>query len=250
MNRVLILGGTTEAALLAKALGKRPGIHLVSSLAGATSKPGPIDGMVRVGGFGGIEGLVQYLRAENIELLIDATHPYAAQISRHAVQASRTTGTPLLRLERPPWMQQPGDRWIQVESLPEAAHVLPDCGRRAFMTIGRKELPAFARLERMWFLVRMIEAPAAPLPLPSYQLELGRGPFDAAAEQKLLQSHRIDVIVGKNSGGEATYGKIVAARALGLPVVLLRRPSPSPAMRDITSVATVAAALAAIEDFG
>lgn len=246
MNRILILGGTTEAAELAKALSARPGIHVVSSLAGVTSKPALLDGITRVGGFGGIEGLVCYLRDENIDLLIDATHPYAAQISRHAVQASRMAGTELLRVERPPWVQQPGDRWIQVESWPEAARQLPDCGRRAFLTIGAKDLQAFAKLERMWFLVRMIEAPAAPLPLPDYRVELGRGPFDATAEQKLLGRHRIDVLVSKNSGGAATHGKIAAARALGLPVVLLRRPKATLGMIESKTVASVAEALAAV----
>jgi precorrin-6A/cobalt-precorrin-6A reductase len=247
MNRILILGGTTEAAQLAKTLSARPGMHVVSSLAGVTSKPAPLDGITRIGGFGGIEGLVRYLREEKIALLIDATHPYAAQISRHAVQASKTTETPLLRLERPAWKQQPGDRWIQVETLMEAARLLPDFGRRAFITIGAKELQAFAKVERMWFLVRMIDSPSATLPLANYQLELGRGPFDAAAEQRLLECHRIDVIVSKNSGGMATYGKIAAARALGLPVVLLRRPKASPAMLATTTVAGVADAIAAID---
>lgn len=247
MNRILILGGTTEAAALAKALSARPAIHLVSSLAGATRKPAPLDGITRVGGFGGIDGLVRYLRDERIELLVDATHPYAAQISRHAVQAARMTETPLLRIERPPWVQQPGDRWIQVESWPEAAHLLPDCGRRVFVTIGSTELRAFARIERMWFLVRMIEAPAMPLPLPNHQIELGRGPFDEAAERRLLERHRIEVVVSKNSGGAPTYGKIAAARALGLPVVLMRRPKPSLGMIEATTVASVAEALAAID---
>ncbi|MGH6932080.1 MAG: cobalt-precorrin-6A reductase, partial [Dongiaceae bacterium] len=247
MNRILILGGTSESAQLAKSLSARPGIHLVSSLAGATSKPAPLDGVTRIGGFGGIEGLAQYLRDEKIELLIDATHPYATQISRHALQASRTSGTPLLRLERPPWTQQSGDRWIQVESWPEAARLLPDCGRRVFVTIGTKELQAFARIERMWFLVRMIESPTGHLPLPNYQVELGRGPFDAAAEQRLLTRHRIEVIVSKNSGGDATYGKIAAARALGLPVLLLRRPRTSPAMSATKTVASVSEALSAID---
>ena len=140
--------------------------------------------------------------------------------------ASRSTGVPLVRLERPPWPRQAGDRWALVDSVTEAARACPDYGRRAFLTVGGKELQAFANMDRMWFLVRLVDAPLEPLPLLHAQVVTGRGPFTAEDERKLLQQHRIDMIVAKNSGGDATYGKIAAARALGLPVILVRRPVP------------------------
>jgi len=131
-----------------------------------------------------------------------------------------------VRLERPPWPRQPGDRWVSVDSLTESARACQDYGRRAFLTVGGKELQAFANMERMWFLVRLVESPLEPLPLLHSQVVIGRGPFTAEDERKLLQQHRVDMIVAKNSGGDATYGKIAAARALGLPVILVRRPTP------------------------
>jgi precorrin-6A/cobalt-precorrin-6A reductase len=225
-RRILILGGTTEAAQLARAVERRRGLKVISSLAGRTREPAPLPGATRSGGFGGIEGLIRFIREEKIDVVIDATHPYAEQISRHAVVASRSTGVPLVRLERPPWPRQAGDRWALVDSVVEAARVLPDYGRRAFLTVGGKELQAFANMDRMWFLVRLVDAPLEPLPLLHAQVVTGRGPFTAEDERKLLQQHRIDMIVAKNSGGDATYGKIAAARALGLPVILVRRPVP------------------------
>jgi precorrin-6A/cobalt-precorrin-6A reductase len=225
-RRILILGGTTEAAQLARAVERRRGLKVISSLAGRTREPAPLPGATRSGGFGGIEGLIRFIRDEKIDVVIDATHPYAEQISRHAVVASRSTGVPLVRLERPPWPRQPGDRWALVDSVVEAARVLPDYGRRAFLTVGGKELAAFANMDRMWFLVRLVDPPLEPLPLLHAQVVTGRGPFTAEDERKLLQQHRVDMIVAKNSGGDATYGKIAAARALGLPVILVRRPVP------------------------
>lgn len=241
-QRVLILGGTTEGAALARALEARPGTEVVTSLAGRTREPAAVPGATRIGGFGGIDGLIGYLRSAGINLIIDATHPYAEQISRHAVVAGRTTGVPLLRLERPPWPRLPGDRWILVDRLADAARVAPDYGRRAFLTIGSKELQAFATVEKVWFLVRLVEAPKEPLPLGNYQLLLGRGPFTVAGEQRLFERHRIDMVIAKNSGGDATYAKIAAARALGLPVILLRRPVPPfevPAEAVLSSVEEV-----------
>jgi precorrin-6A/cobalt-precorrin-6A reductase len=225
-RRILILGGTTEAAQLARSLQRRRGLKVITSLAGRTREPAAVPGGMRSGGFGGIEGLIRFVREERIDIIVDATHPYAEQISRHAVVASRSTSVPLVRLERPPWPRQPGDRWALVDSLTEAARVAPDYGRRAFLTVGAKELQAFAGMERMWFLVRLVDQPAEPLPLLHHQVVTGRGPFTSEDERKLLQQHRIDMVIARNSGGDATYGKIAAARALGLPVLLLRRPIP------------------------
>ena len=248
--RLLILGGTTEAAALARALAGRPGIEVISSLAGRTREPAPLPGGTRSGGFGGVAGLVDYLRAERIAAVIDATHPFAAQIGSHAVAAARAAGLPLLRLERPPWRRLPGDRWIEVGSLAEAAVAAPKFGRRGFLTVGAGELQPFAGLATMRFLVRLIERPTAPLPLADAKVVLGRGPFAAADEEKLLRQHAIEVIVAKNSGGDATYGKIAAARTLGLPVVMVRRPARAAADHQVETVAAALAWIAALRPGG
>lgn len=239
-RRILILGGTGEARALAAALATRPALTAVTSLAGRTAAPVRPAGELRVGGFGGAEGLAGYLDEARIAAVVDATHPYAAAISRHAVEACRLAGRPLLRLERPPWQPQPGDRWVEVDSLQAAAAVAPGLGRRAFLAIGAKGIEAFAGVREMWFLLRLVDRPAAPPPLADCEILLARGPFDAAAETALLRRHRIDVVIAKNSGGQATYGKIAAARALGLPVLLLRRPD-LPSAETVPSVDQVIA---------
>ena len=223
-RRLLILGGTADARQLADTLASRPGLSVITSLAGRTVEPRRPAGDLRIGGFGGAAGLADYLRRTQVDLVIDATHPYAAAISRHAVEACRSAAKPLLRFERGPWRPETGDRWIEVDSLSAAARVAPSLGRRAFLTIGIKELSAFAGIPDLWFLVRLVEMPAEPLPLLDHEIVLGRGPFAAAAERDLLRGRGIEFVIAKNSGGPATYGKIVAARELGLPVVLLRRP--------------------------
>jgi precorrin-6A/cobalt-precorrin-6A reductase len=178
---------------------------------------------VRVGGFGGLQGLLDYIRDESIDLVVDATHPFAQQITRNATIACWSAEVPLLRLERPAWDPHPDDVWYEVGTLADAAATVPKLGARAFLTVGAGELLPFAGLPQVWFLVRLIEAPKERLPLANYEVVLGRGPFSAAKELRLLERHGIDVVVAKNSGGDATYGKIAAARALGLPVILLRR---------------------------
>jgi precorrin-6A/cobalt-precorrin-6A reductase len=228
-RRLLILGGTGEARQLADSLAGRDGLTVITSLAGRTVAPLRPAGELRIGGFGGAEGLAGYLRSAKIDLVIDATHPYAAAISRHAVAAAEATGRPLLRLERTAWQAEAGDHWIEVDSLAAAARAAPSLGRRAFLTIGIKELAAFAEVPDIWFLVRLVAAPEEPPPLLSHSIILGRGPFATEAERELLREHRIDLIIAKNSGGTATHGKIVAARELGLPVMLLRRPPLPPA---------------------
>ena len=223
-RRLLILGGTVEARQLADTLATQPGLCIITSLAGRTVEPRRPAGDLRIGGFGGAAGLVDYLRRTQVDLVIDATHPYAAAISRHAVEACQSAARPLLRFERRPWRAETGDRWAEVDSLSAAARVAPSLGLRALLTIGIKELSAFAGIPDLWFLVRLVEMPAEPLPLLDYEIVLGRGPFAAAAERDLLHGRGIEFVIAKNSGGVATYGKIVAARELGLPVVLLRRP--------------------------
>lgn len=238
-KRVLILGGTTEARGLADVLTASDHV-VITSLAGRTIEPRRPLGEIRVGGFGGASGLADYLRNVRIDALIDATHPYAAAISAHAVEAANSAGCPLLRFERTPWQPQNGDRWIVVDSLAAAAKVTPELGRRAFLTIGVKELDSFAGIDGVWFLVRLVDRPSDPITLAHYELILARGPFNAADERELLRRHRIDVVIAKNSGGDSTYGKIAAARELGLPVLLLRRPV-LPAARTVTALADATA---------
>jgi precorrin-6A/cobalt-precorrin-6A reductase len=236
--RVLILGGTGEAVALAEACVARPDLEVISSLAGRTRTPTLPRGEVRSGGFGGPEGLAKFLIERGIERLIDATHPFAVQIGAHAKSACDEVGVPRLRLLRSPWQREPGDRWIEVADLAEAARRLPEFGRRAFLTVGQRDLEAFAGLD-LWFLVRMIEPPG-PSPLPRAEWVAGRGPFAIEDELALLRDHGIDVLVTKASGGEATYAKLAAARGLGLPVLMVRRPPPPPG----PVVASVEAALA------
>jgi precorrin-6A/cobalt-precorrin-6A reductase len=228
-RRLLVLGGTGEARALVDALVGFAGLTVITSLAGRTLTPRLPQGEVRTGGFGGAAGLARYIEEAAIDLVIDASHPYAAAISGHAVEACQSTGRPLLRLERPAWRPERGDRWLIVDSLVAAAEVAPLVAERALLAIGVKELAAFADVETVWFLVRLVDAPPAPLPIKRHEILLGRGPFEQAAEVALIRHHGIDLIIAKNSGGRATYGKIAAARTLGLPVMLLRRPPLPPA---------------------
>ena len=221
--RLLILGGTAEARALAERLA-RDGIPAITSLAGRTRSPAEIPAHVRVGGFGGAEGMTRYLREAAIGAVIDATHPFAAKISNHAAKACTALAVPRLVLTRPAWDPRPGDTWIPVDDLDQAAAALARCGSRAFLTVGRQELAPFTACRDLWFLVRMIEPPETPLPLRHHELILARGPFREADEIALLRRHRVDALVSKNSGGSATYAKIAAARACGLPVVMVQRP--------------------------
>ncbi|MDP6707873.1 MAG: cobalt-precorrin-6A reductase [Alphaproteobacteria bacterium] len=242
--RLLILGGTTEAALLAKRLVAEGRWDVVTSLAGATRRRRALAGEVRTGGFGGTEGLVDYLEAARIARVIDATHPYAAMISRHAAAACARLGLPALRLQRPPWQRQSGDRWIEVADTKEAAKVLPGLAKRAFLSIGRREIAAFTGLPEVWFLVRLIEAPDEPLGLATYELLLARGPFEVASERALLDRNRIAAVVAKNSGGDATYAKIEAAREAAVPVVMIARPEAPEGIATAAGVEDVLAWLA------
>ena len=234
---VLILGGTTEARELAAVLAQRPGTRVTTSLAGRVSRPGAIAGEVRIGGFGGAPGLAAWLRHEHVDALVDATHPFARTITAHAAHAAGATGVPSVVLRRPGWRPGREDRWHQVDSLAEAAQALPHLGRRVFLTTGRTELAAFAHLTGLHFLVRSVEPPEPPLP-PHTEVLLARGPFTVAEESALLRNHRIDVLVTKDSGGEATSAKLTAARELALPVVVVRRP---PLPDGVTAVPDVAA---------
>lgn len=245
-RQLLILGGTAEARALAAAALERFGARLAvtTALAGRTPAPAPVKGDLRLGGFGGTAGLEAYLRAARIDVLIDATHPFAARISASARLACARVGVPRALLARPPWPRHPGDRWVEVADATEAAAVLPSLGRRAFLTIGARDIAAFAPLTEMHFLVRLIAPPVAPLKLASYELVLGRGPFALDAERAFLAHQRIDVLVSKASGGAATAAKLTAAREAALPVVMLARPPAEPA----SCVADIGGALAWLSD--
>lgn len=223
-RRVLLLGGTGDSRALAERLAGRDDIEVISSLAGRTEQPATLPGALRIGGFGGAEALADYLREERIDLLIDATHPFAARISDNAEAACRLTGTPRLVVARPPWQPVEGDNWIHVAHAAAAADALPGLAARVFLSVGRQEIEAFAGLPRLWFLVRMIDAPRGELPLKRYEVVLGRGPFEENGERALFLLHGIQALVTKNSGGEATYAKIAVARQLRLPVVMIERP--------------------------
>lgn len=228
---VLVLGGTTEARRLAADLDARPGVRVTTSLAGRVSRPAALEGDVRVGGFGGVDGLAAWLREQRVDAVVDATHPFAATISEHAVRAAAATGVPSVMLRRAGWRPEPGDRWHDAASLAEAAALLPALGRRVFLTTGRLGLAAFADtsavpdLAGLHFLVRSVEPPDPPLPRHTEVL-LDRGPYTVEGETALLREHRVDVLVTKDSGGAATAAKLTAARALALPVIVVRRPPP------------------------
>jgi precorrin-6A/cobalt-precorrin-6A reductase len=223
-TRVLILGGTTEARRLAERLAPRADLDVTLSLAGRTSNPVPHPVPVRVGGFGGPAGLAAHLASERIDRLVDATHPYAAQMSANAAQAARLAGVPLLALRRPAWQPVAGDRWTEVADTRAAARALGDAPRRAFLALGRNEIAAFVAAPQHHYLVRSVDPVEPPLAVPSATYIQARGPFREQDDRALLAAHRIDVVVSKNSGGDAAYGKIAAARALGIAVILLRRP--------------------------
>lgn len=237
--RVLLLGGTAEARELARLLHAVPRFEVTTSLAGRTAAPALPDGGCRSGGFGGVDGLAGWLHAHRVAALVDATHPFAAEISRHAAAAARETGVPLLALRRPGWTPVPGDRWHPADDLAEAARLLPQLGTRAFLTIGRQDLAALAGLP-MPCVARCVEPPAPPLPAQCHVL-LARGPFSVAGERALLRGHRLDVVLTKDSGGTSTAAKLTAAREAGLPVVVVRRP-PCPARVPTVGTAADAAA--------
>ncbi|MBK1721290.1 cobalt-precorrin-6A reductase [Thiocystis violacea] len=234
---ILLLGGTTEAYALAESLVADTRLRVMNSLAGRTTNPRLPAGETRIGGFGGIEGLADYLRQEGIRAVIDATHPFASTMGWHAAEACRSTDVPLLRLERPAWVAAPGDHWESVEDWRAAVEVLERSGsRHVLLAVGRQEVAPFASLDDIRFLIRAVTPPDPMPPFRSAELLLSRGPFDLDSERRLLDAHRIDTIVCKNSGGEATADKLVAARERGIRVVMRQRPQ-RPRLPLATSVA-------------
>ena len=224
---VLILGGTAEAVALAEKASAR--FDVTYSLAGRTRAPAlPGDVATRSGGFGGAAALARWIEQNDIHAVIDATHPFADRIARHAAAACTRTGIPRLKLVRPAWERQDGDDWRMAENAADAARLVPETGRRAFLSIGRQELDAFAGLAETEPVVRSIDPPEDGDAVPGATYIAGRGPFTVADETAVLRRHAIDVVVSRNAGGDSTYAKIAAARALGLPVVMIARPQSPP----------------------
>jgi precorrin-6A/cobalt-precorrin-6A reductase len=241
-GRVLILGGTAEARALAATL-VDAGVRVVSSLAGRVRDPALPAGEVRVGGFGGAEGLAAWLRGHDVVAVVDATHPFASTMTAHAVDACAAAGVPLVVLRRPGWPAEPD--WTWADSLVTAAELLPSLGRRVFLTTGRTSLAAFAEID-LEFLIRCVDPPSGPMPRRARVL-LDRGPFAVDGERALMREYGIDVLVTKDSGGPLTSAKLAAARAEGVPVLVVRRP-PLPA--GVDAVDTVEGALARLRPLG
>jgi len=232
---ILILGGTAEAKALAARLSTSSDYDILLSLAGRTKAPAEQPVPVRIGGFGGIGGLAAFLREKSIDLLIDATHPFAAKISRSAAEAATLVGTDIFALRRPAWSRQKGDRWQEITDIPAAVAALDIAPRRVFLTLGRQELLPFEAMPQHFYLVRSVDPVEPPLKLPNVSYITARGPFTEWDEIQLLEQHAIDLIVSKNSGGVSSIGKISAARRLGIEVVLIERPQ----LPDVPSASSV-----------
>jgi precorrin-6A/cobalt-precorrin-6A reductase len=219
-DKILILGGTREAAALAETLSMTADV--TTSLAGRTREPAPLAGQVRSGGFGGAEGLARYLSENAITRVVDATHPFATRMSANAVEACRLAGVPLEVMTRPQWQRQPGDDWTEVTSVEEAAAALPGAAR-AFLALGRQHIAPFAARTDCHFVIRMVDPPETPPPFTRHDLILAKPSSDPEDEKRLMQHHRISHLVARNSGGDGAYAKIIAARDLGLPVIMIGR---------------------------
>lgn len=248
MTRVLLLGGTTEASQLARALALA-GIDAVFSYAGRTGVPMAQPLPTRVGGFGGAEGLQRYLREKGVTHVVDATHPFAAQMSRNAVSACRAAGVPLCAFERAPWLAGAGDIWRHVPDIAGAVAALPDTPARVFLAIGRQNLEPFAAKPQHRYLLRVVDPPEGALPLPDAVVVIARGPFTEAGDTALLSAHGIEFIVAKNAGGTGARAKLDAARTLRLPVIMVDRPA-LPARRIAQNIGEVMAFLTHPADLG
>ena len=233
LKNILILGGTGEARELAQrihtSIGKR--VKITSSLVGMRSKPPILPGKVRYGGFGGVPGLTSYLSKKNIDMVIDATHPFSKNISKNATIAcgdSKNGGIPRLLLTRALWNIPPSAKWIEVENLKTAANHLLGNSRRVFLTTGLRGLNNFSDCTDLWFLIRLIDQPVETLPLNDFKVIIGRPPYDLKQELSILSEHSIDTLVAKHAGGRATEAKILAASKAGVKIVLIRRPALEP----------------------
>ena len=240
--RALILGGTGDANRLAEGC-IREKIDAVYSYAGRTQIPLPHSLPTRIGGFGGVAGLANYIREQAITHVIDATHPFAAEMSRHAVEACAATNTPLLALERAPWIRAAGDHWIEVADIDAAVAALPEHRARVFLAIGRQHLAPFGAKPQHAYTLRFVDALDGALPLPDAEIIVSRGPFTHQGDRELMRSRGIEFLVARNSGGAGARAKIDAARELGLPVIMIERPA-LPERPHVESVEEVLAWLA------
>ncbi|PSL19686.1 cobalt-precorrin-6A reductase [Shimia abyssi] len=231
---LLILGGTTEASALAKVAADH-GLRAVFSYAGRVSSPRIQPIPQRVGGFGGVAGLVDYLNAQNVTHVVDATHPFAAQMSWNAHHACVQAGVPLLALTRPAWQTQRGDDWHHVADIEGAVAALNGAARRVMLALGKLNVPAFAAQPQHHYVLRLVDTPAAPIDLPNHNVVVARGPFDVAGDMALFREHSVDVVLCKNAGGVGAEAKLHAARALGLPVIMIDRPT-LPPRTEVASV--------------
>lgn len=222
-QKILILGGTQEALATAARL-VEDGHNVITSLAGRTQQPPTVGGQIRIGGFGGIKGLADYLSKNQIDILIDATHPFAEQISLNAIEAAKQANIPLQNLDRPEWRKSPGDRWIAVSSIDEAIEEIPE-NARVFLALGSQHIHSFAHRSDVYFAVRMVDPPSEPLPFKQHSLVLGKPGADPQSEINILKEHQISHLICRNSGGAVSFNKVVAARLLSLPVIMIQRPT-------------------------
>lgn len=238
MKRVLLLAGTAEARELATQLSKTPGIEAIASLAGATQRPETIALETRIGGFGGPDAMADWISEHRIDAVLDATHPFANQISQNAALAARKREISCLHVVRPAWAVETGDRWKMVPDMDSAAQALhPD--QRVFLATGRTSLRAFKAREDCWFLARVISGQDADFPFKNGEFTEGRPPFSVKDEEAVLQNARIDVLVTKNAGGENSRSKLIAARNLQIPVIMIERPK----LSEGQTVETIAQAM-------
>ncbi|WP_038970532.1 cobalt-precorrin-6A reductase [Bradyrhizobium genomosp. III] len=236
MTRALILGGTADASLLAAAIA-RAGIEAIYSYGGRTRAPADQPLPTRIGGFGGVSGLADYIRCEAITHVIDATHPFAAEMSSNAVEACAETATPLIALERAPWTRMSSDNWIEVADVGAAAAALPEAPANVFLAIGRQHIAPFANKPQHTYTLRFVDPPEAPLPFAA-DVIVSRGPFTFDSEIEMMRERGIGWIVARNSGGDGARAKIDAARLLGLPVLMISRPKLPERLR-VESVAEI-----------
>ena len=237
MSNILVLGGTTEASALAAALAAR-GDEATLSYAGRVAAPKAQPIPVRVGGFGGIEGLVEYVTGHGVTHLVDATHPFAARMSANAIAAAECAGVAQIALTRPAWTPVPGDQWTRVANIEAAVAALAGPARHVMLALGRMHVDAFAEQPQHDYLLRFVDAPDQPPRLPRHHLVVDRGPFDVEGDRRLMDAHAIEILVCKNAGGTGASAKLTAARALGLPVIMIDRPA-LPARREVHAVADV-----------
>lgn len=221
---LLILGGTTEATALGAAVATA-GFKGAVSFAGRVARPKRQPLPQRVGGFGGVEGLRAYLRDHRVTHVVDATHPFAAQMSRNAIAACAGENVPLIALTRAPWVAQPDDSWTHVADIAGAVAALDHRAARVMLAVGRMHLEDFAPNPQHFYLLRLVDRPSHAMPFPDHHVLVSRGPFTAQDDLALMRDHRIDLLVSKNAGGTGAYAKIEAARALQLPVIMIDRPA-------------------------